>query len=295
MNTYLSHFDLMRSPTGLDYQTLLGNSTRLANNHAQGLTTLTVPAIAVALNQYDRITIFDANNSEVVTVEAAAPVNSTSITISPLQFSHAVGTPACSDNAMSLLSLADQIVDASDWIEDICNQSLWFNTWTEILPMPTMEAAIDNQMNLFFRPRHFPVLSVTSIQMQSQQANPITFDATQAFIDANQQYVRVPTLTQVGQTQAIWPGQPMNRVTNMWLTITYTAGFQPGSLPNNVRDAAILLVSEILSRRQNPTGADQINLGGKNIISVLRGDASGETLLVKNAKKKLARYIRRAF
>jgi hypothetical protein len=94
---------------------------------------------------------------------------------------------------------------------------------------------------------------------------------------------------------ATWPGQPLSRRTKAWVTITYTAGFTPATMPGIISDTAILLLSSILSRRQNPTGADQINLADKNLVTTLRGDPSGDSLLVKEVKQNLARYIRKAF
>lgn len=80
----------------------------------------------------------------------------------------------------------------------------------------------------------------------------------------------------------------------MWATIGYTAGFAPSALPPAIRDGAALLVSEILSRRQNPTQADVIMLGRKSLVATMRGDQSGESLFVKQAMRKLARYKVRA-
>jgi len=266
---------------------------RLSALHTAGaVTLLVVPNTTVQLNQYDRITIFDGPNSEVVIVAGTtnAGVGSIGIQTPGLQFQHAAGTPCCSDGVLG--SLADQIVDASDWLEtDFTFQALFQATYTgEILPMPSMQVSIDNQGMLVFRPKHFPVVSVSSIVMNTMQANPVTFNATQAFIDANQQYVRVPNLQMTGTSQVFYPNQWISRNRNMWLTISYTAGFQPAALPSGVRDVMVLLVSDILSRRQNPTGADQIDFADKRLVATMRGDTTGESLLVKQAKKKAAKY-----
>lgn len=290
---YISHLDYQRSPSGLESASLLGNSMRISNPVVAGATSFTVtPNTTVQLNLYDRITIFDGPNSEVVIVAGTTNEGSSNIGIQApgLQFGHAAGTPCCSDGILG--SLADQIVDASAWLEsEFTFQPLFQQAYTgEILPMPSMQAAFDNQNMLVFRPKHFPVISVSSIVLYLQQANPTTFDATQAFIDANQQTVRVPNLQATGTTQVYYPNRFMSRTRNMWLTIGYTAGFLPAALPPDIRQAVILLVSAILSRRQNPTGADQIQFADKHLVATLRGDTSGESLLVKEAKKKASKY-----
>ena len=292
-NTYLDHFQYLRSPSGLEALTLLGNSARLASLHALGATTLTItPATSVDLKQFDQITIFDGPNSEVVIVNADTNQPATSIPlVVGTQFQHAANTPLCSDGVLG--SLADQIVDASAWLEaDFTYQSLFQSTYTgEILPLPSMQASFDNQHMLLFRPKHFPVTAINSIVLQVQQNQTLTIDPTQAFIDSNQQIVRVPTLNITGpSSQVVWPMQRMNRYANAWITISYTAGYAQTALPADIKDAAVLLTSAILSRRQNPTGADSIVLGHKALVAVLRGDQSGEGLLVKEARRKLARY-----
>lgn len=296
-NTYVDHFQYQRSPSGLEVASLLGNSARLANLHSVGATSLTItPATTVDLHQYDQITIFDGPNSEVVIVNADTNQPATSIVLQAgTAFQHTAGTPCCSDGVLG--SLADQIVDASAWLEaDFTFQPLFQATYTgEILPLPSMQASIDNQNMLLFRPRHFPVTAVSAISIAAIQGQGMVLDATQAFIDANQQYVRVPVLNATGPaSQVYFPQQPFNRRMQQWLTITYTAGYTAAQMPPDIRDAAILLVSDILSRRHNPSGADQVMTGQVRLVTTLRGDLTGQSLLVKQARRKLTRYKVRA-
>lgn len=296
VNCYLSQFDFARNPSGLEYQSLLGNSLRFSAIGHVGDTTLNnTPTLTVQLNPYDRVTIFDGPNTEVVVVAAQANVGSSSFTIqSPgLQYQHAAGIPLCSDGVLG--SLADQLVNASSDLEDICNQSVFQQTWTgEVLALPSMQASIDTQSMLVFRPKHYPVTAVSAMQLNAIQAQPLVLDPTQVFIDVNQQIVKVPVLNATGPvSQVYFPQQSLNRTQQQWLTISYTAGFAPASLPGEIIDAACLLVAEILARRQNPTGADQIDFADKRLITTLRGDMSGESLWVKQARRKLHRYTRK--
>jgi hypothetical protein len=295
-NCYIDHFTYLRSPSGLEYASLIGNSARLSSAVSAAGTNvpITIPT-QVQLNQYDHVTIFDGPNSEVVTVASLATVPSSSFTISApgFQFAHAAGTPLCSDGILG--SLADQIIDASAELEAIAFTSLFQAAYTgEVLQIPSMDATIDNQRMLLFRPKHIPITALSAVSLAAIQGQPFVLDATQAFIDSGGQYARIPVLNITGtQSQVYFPQQPMNRQAQQWLTIGYTAGFTPASMPADIRDAAVLLTSDILSRRQNPTGADQISLGKKLLVNVIRGDFSGHSLWYKQATRKLAKYTRR--
>ncbi len=294
MNTYIDYLQYQRSPSGLESASLLGNPMRLSTVANALATTLNnTPNLTVQLNAYDQVTIFDGPNSEVVIVAANVAAGASSFTIQApgLQFQHAAGIPMCGNGVLG--SLADQIVDASAWLEaDFTYQPLFQATYTgEILPLPSMQASIDNQNMLVFRPKHFPVTAVSAISIAAIQGQGMVLDATQAFIDANQQYVRVPVLNATGPaSQVYFPQQPFNRRMQQWLTITYTAGYTQAQLPPDIRDVAVLLTSVILSRRQNPTGADQLDFADKKIVATLRGDNTGEGSLVKEARRKASRY-----
>src|SRR5712664_2959667 len=97
-NTYIDCFDYIRSPSGLEWQSLVGNMARFTSTQNAGVTTLTIPAvgpqsITVPLNQFDRLTIFDGSNTEVVLVASAgAAVGATSVPLTgPTLFAHPSG------------------------------------------------------------------------------------------------------------------------------------------------------------------------------------------------------------
>lgn len=292
-NCYIDFYQYRRSPSGLESDSLLGNAMRLSALTSAGATSLPVtPATTQDLHQYDQVTIFDGPNSEVVQVniDSNMPIASIPL-VAGTQFQHAAGTPCCSDGPLG--SLADQIVDASAWLEaDFTYQPLFQATYTnEVLPLPTMRASITNKNALLFRPMHFPVTALLSVSLQQQQGNATPIDITQAFIDATQQYVKIPVINATGtQSQVIFPQLPMDRTADQWITISYTAGFTQAQLPPDIRDVAVLLTSVILSRRQNPTGADSIDFADKKLVATLRGDNTGEGLLVKEARRKASRY-----
>lgn len=302
VSTYIDPIAYLKQPTGLTLSAYVGDVGRIASCSA-GATSLTVTSAltGIALNQYDSFYVFDGPNSEQLQVgSGGANVGATSI---PLQaataYPHVGGTVYCTDGTSG--SLGEQIFIASRWIEDdICHQALWQTAYTnEILTMPTMRAAIDNQQNIHFRPRHFPITTLTSLSIMTVQGNSISYDPTAAIIDSDQQTVDIPLLTSVGGNQANqgnpWLWRTVNRTGNAWLTLAYTAGFAVGALPPPITRACTLLTSECFSTLVNPTGADQINQGKRSVMFMLRGDTSGESLLIKNAVKYLTPYIAESF
>lgn len=267
-----------------------------------GATSLIVPALTVALNQYDMLYIFDGPNSESLQVgSGGAIIGATSIPLQALtSYAHTGGTPYCTDGADG--SLGKQILTASRWIEDICYQSLWGSTYVnEILTMPTMRAAITRQGNLHFRPRHFPLTTLTSVTVQTNAFDVTSYDPTQAIIDSDQQTVDLSPLAVLStQTSQIaqaspWSWNRLNRSTEAWVKITYAADFALGGLPTTVERACCLLTNETFAQENNPDGSDQISQNKRSQVFALRGDLTGESLLVKQAKKLLAPYIMQSF
>lgn len=302
-NTYIDCITYSKAGTGLVLQNQYGNIGRIAACSV-GATSLTLVAnqalTAQALSPYDDLYLFDGINSEHVQVgNAGAAIGATSIPLQAgTQYAHIGGTPYCTDGTQG--SLGQAIFEASRWIEDICHQSLWGSAFVnEILTMPTMRASIDNQWCLHFRPRHFPITTFTSISLQLSQMNIITLDPTQAIIDSDQQTVDIPNInfTTSGRppTQASpFFVQQVTRASNAWLNIAYSADF--ASLPATVTRAAKILTNEcIASLRENPFGADSIQQNKRSVTFVLRGDQSGESVLVKKAKALLAPYITKPF
>jgi hypothetical protein len=291
-STYLDHFAYQRMPHGLSLSSYIGNSARLANDISAGATSLPLnTATTVDLNQYDQLYIFDGLNSEIVTVATAAQMPATSITVSPTAYAHTQGVALCSDGTAG--SLGTQLFTTGQWVEDICHQSLWVSTYSnEILSMPTMRAALDEQGQLWFRPRHFPITSLSSLSLQVGNYTATSYDASQAIIDGDRQLVQVPTLQPVSsgsQPPYTLLRSTVGRGTKATLTITYNSGYT--QLPNTVQRACSLLVNQCFVELSNPIGADDMMQGRRSVTFTLRGDTSGESLLVKQARKLLQPYI----
>jgi hypothetical protein len=293
---YISHFDFLREPSGLETASLLGNSGRLSSAVVAGATALPVtPTTIVALAQFDRVTLFDGPNTEVVQVVSTVATGQASIPLlTGTQYAHAQYTPYCSDGGSG--SLADQIIDASTWLENICQQSLFQQSYTETLRIPSMRAALDNEQQLAMRPRHFPVSSVSSLSLKSSQSDSTTYDAAQTIIDSAAQVVYVPALLSTGGNSTTYNLLPMrSRTANQWLTISYLAGYPANAIPGDVREAVMLLLSDILAKRLNPSGAYETQMGKRRIRLSATADTSGDSALVKRARQILQNYSSEAY
>ncbi len=298
MNTYIDIYSYLRASTGQMTSALVGNTARIASPGVSvGVTLipLTQPT-TVALNQYDQVTIFDGSNSEVASVTAPASIGSTSITVSALQFAHAAGVSLCSDGASG--SLAQQIITASQWLEDICRQPLLQTSHVnERLSLRTTRAAVTRDYTLKIRPHQFPVQSVSAISVQINASTTLNLDVSQTFIDADAQLVELAQLTTTSTTNSLWGNvsPPIYANTPGFVQISYSAGYAYAQIPPVIQRAAILLTSDALGQLANPIGADQINQGKRSVQFTLRGDATGESLLRKQAMSLLAPYTQRSF
>jgi len=296
VNSYISWFDWQRSVTGLEWDSLIGNKGRLTSATALGATTLPVTALTVQLNQYDVLTIFDGSSSENVIVQSTAAVNATSITISATTYTHALGTPFSSDGVLG--SLAEHILRASQLLETICKQTLFTFTYTnEKLAMPTMRASIDNQWALHFRPRHWPVNSISALSITTVVGDTINYDPAQVIIDSDKQICSMPNMMPLplpGSGQSPYPiWNVTSRYREAQVTLTYQAGY--ATLPYDIIEAATLLVSDQLAKRDNPIGALEVSSGNRHISAAIRGETTGDSILFKRAKKILDNYTVQAF
>lgn len=295
-NTYLDIFTYTRQPSGLTTSGYYANAFRFTASQSAGVSSLTVPgsAITTGMNAYDNLYIFDGPNSEIVQLGQDASTGTTRLILaSPTLYGHGIGVAACGDGPNG--SLPEQIFTASQWVEDICHQSLWSATYTgEVLPMPTIRAALSNQGGLLFRPQHFPVTALSAFSIQTgDSSTAVAYDASEAVIDGRARSVRVNVLKPLNAQQSQltqWTAPALSRSTEAVLNITYTAGFAQGALPSTVMRACSLLVNQCHVQLTNSVGADSIQQGKRQVIFTLRGDTSGESLLVKEAIGLLTLY-----
>lgn len=298
MNTYISIYDYLRAGTGQDTATVLGNVSRIASpGISAGATSisLTTPT-TVALNAFDPITIFDGANSEQVTVSTTTGAGASSLPVSATQYAHVAGTPLCSDGVQG--SLAEMIVNASAQLETYCRQPLLQATYSnEELPLRTMRAAVTRDYRMLLRPKRFPVQSVSAATLQINGMTTVTLSTSYAQLDADAQLVTFTQMSSSTGTTTFWGvfAPPVFPTTPGFVSLSYTAGFAYAALPYDIKQACIWLVSDLLSDRQNPTGAAEIKLGNMQLVTRLRGETSGDSVLVIRAKKALDPYKQKPF
>lgn len=296
-NTYIDCFDYTRSTSGLEWQSLVGNMARFTTSVSSGSSSLTIPAvgnqaITTQLNQFDRITIFDGSQTEIVTVASAgAAPNTTAIPLTtPTQFTHAAGVPWCSDGAIG--SLSDQIVAASVWFEQECYQSLLLSTWTnEALTMPSLLATIANDGTLTFRPRHWPINSISALTLAYTPTTSVGYDPSQVFVDGDHRLCMAPktTIFPASVSSNMIPAPPA-RSQFAQLLVTYSAGFAYATMPYDIKEAVILITADMLAKRHNPIGAPDVGDGSTRISAIIRGEKTGESLLIKRARMTIEKY-----
>jgi hypothetical protein len=295
---YLDVPAYLRAATNLETASLLGLNTSLGGSStlAAGATSLPVASStgwAAAL-----VWLLDGPYSEVCQVTTAPDGTHLTVAAPGTRFAHAPGVSVSQGGASG--SLADAILRASAWIEDYCQQgtgatdhSLFAVSRSERWGLPSMRASLDRDGVLIIRPGHFPIQSVASVAVELGQGQSLSFDVTQAELPSNGRYVEIPYLL----INAPAPGQilvlessGLSRSRRQWATLTYTAGLTPGAVPYDVQLACVWVTSELLAERRNPTGAARVHQGKFELEARLRGDISGDSILLLQAKHALNPY-----
>lgn len=303
MNCYIDPLIYQRAPTGMETATLVGACGYLgAAGAAQGTTTLPL-ALPLQMNLPigTRVTLFEGGSSEVITLTQNASVGvSTSLTVTATQYAHTGACVFCTDGFYG--SLADVMVRASRRLENKCMQSLMQASYTDTLPLQSMQAAISKEHQLYIRPRNFPVTAVTALSIESVANQSLTLDPSQAIIDTLRQSVYVPILQAAGAGGSgswsyVFQTLPFDMSTPGDIIITYTSGFAYASMPVDVQEACILYASAELARRLNPTGAAETMMNKTRTRYRIVGDPLGANALAAEADRLLERgnYVRKAW
>jgi hypothetical protein len=96
----------------------------------------------------------------------------------------------------------------------------------------------------------------------------------------------------VGQ-QLLLESRGLSRARRQWAVISYVGGLTAGAVPYDVQQACAWVVSDFLGYRQNPAGAAEVRLGKREVVTRLRGDLSGDSILLLQAKAALEIYRER--
>jgi hypothetical protein len=251
--TYIDFYDYLRMPTGQNTSSMIGNPFRLQAPQTLGASSLTVPQAAIQqpIYAYSNLYIFDGANSEVVMVSGDILGPTTSIAlVTPTQYAHSAGATCCTDpvnqdgTPSSAGSLAPVIFTASDEVESICKQPLLQATYTETYALQSMQASIDSIGTLNIRTTKSPVSTVTSAVLNTDVIKGQAIPLTSLLVKFKGQLISV-----------LGAGGGVPQCTEGDIDVTFTAGYLYAQLPPRVKQAAVWLVSDILSDRINSTGA----------------------------------------
>jgi hypothetical protein len=297
-SSYLDVPTYLRAAANQETASLLGLNTTITGAPAAGTTTLPVAASAgwVAGPAW----ILDGPASEAVQVTGSGDGTHLTLAAPGTAFAHASG--ASVSQAGTAGALGEIILRASAWIEGYCRQgvagdrSLFAATRTERWTMPSTRAYLDRDQVLAVRPAHFPVQSVSALAIEFGQGQSLAFDATQIELPSVARMVYLPYLLQASPTpgqQLVLESAGLARGRRQWAVLTYVGGFNAGALPYDVQQACAWVVSDLLAYRQNPGGAAEVRLGKKATVSRLRGDLSGDSILLLQAKAALEPYKER--
>lgn len=144
---------------------------------------------------------------------------------------------------------------------------------------------------LVVRVGHFPVQSVASLAVTLTDGTVVTLDATRAQIGASGRMIEASVMVAGGAQPGLSPdGAPLSRWRRQWVSVTYTGGIAVGAVPYDVQQACVWVASEFLAQRRNPTGAAFVKQGKFEISARPRGDTSGDSILLLQAKAALEAY-----
>ena len=304
-SAYIDIAGYQQAPHGQETASLLGLSTTTGggSNQPAGTTSLVVAsASGNASWTAGPAWILDGPTSEIVTVTGSADGTHLSLAAPGTAFAHAPGVSV--SQAGSAGCLAATILRACGWIENYCQQgasagsagdrSLYALSRSERWGMPSMRAYLDRDRVLAIMPGHFPVQSVSAVAVEFGQGQSLTLDAAQCELQSSGRLVELPYLLQSGVTlgaQLFLDTRGLSRSLRQWATITYVGGpCASGAVPYDIEQAAVWMTSDLLSQRQNPTGAAEQSLGKRRLVQRQRGDAVGDSILLLRAHDALEPY-----
>lgn len=301
LSAYIDVPAYQRAPHGQEIASLLGlNTTTAGATQPVGTTNLQVAAssgYAAGLAW-----ILDGPTSEVVTITGSADGTHVTLAAPGTIFAHAAGVSL--SQAGSAGSLAEVILRASSWIEGYCRQgtsatdrSLFALARTERWGMPSLRAFIDPSQVLHLRPGHFPIVSVSLLTVELGFGSTVTFDTSGGELTGGRT-LEVPTWLTSGNlpiNDLVFLSRGLSRGTRMWAVLSYTGGVPAGSVPYDVQQAAVWMVSDFLAQRANPTGASELQVGKVSRTQRLRGDMKIVSILQQQAQEALQWFRAEAF
>ncbi len=296
-SAYLDVPAYLRAATNHETASLLGLATTIGGSSTVAAGTTSLPVASSTGWASGPLWLLDGPSSEVCQVIASADGTHVTLAAPGTQFDHVPGVSASQGGASG--ALAETILRASAWIENYCRQgsgatdrSLFAIPRSERWGMPSLRAYLDRDGVLVIRPGHFPIQSIASVAVELGQGQSVTLDATQAELPSSGRLIELPhrlwSTPSPGQLLVLENG--LSRGRRQWVTLTYTAGLTPSAVPYDIQLACVWVTSELLAERRNPTGAASMRQGKFQLDARLRGDTSGDSILLLQAKHALDPY-----
>jgi hypothetical protein len=291
----------LRAATNLETASLLGLNTTVGGSGVTVVGATTLPVAASAGWAPGLLWLLDGPYSEMVMVTAAPDGMHLTLAAPGTQWPHAPGASASQGGSAG--ALAEIILAASGWIENYCQQgasaadrSLYAVSRAERWGLPSTRALFDRDGVLALRPGHFPVQSVSALSVESAPGQSLALDVTQIEVASSGRLIEASSPVAVGGLPGqpyLWENGGVSRSARQWVAVTYLGGLMVGAVPYDLRQACVWLVSDLLGQRRNPTGAAMVRMGRFELQARPRGDTSGESILMTQAKAALEPYRER--
>lgn len=297
-SAYLDVPGYLRATTGQETASLVGLNTTLGGSGTIAAGATSLPVVASAGWAAGALWILDGPYSEVAQVTGSADGTHLTLAAPGTAFAHAAGVSA--SQAGTGGSLAEALLRASAWMENYCRQgsatgdrSLYSVSRTERWGMPGTRAWLDGDDVLATRPGHFPVQAVASLAVTLTDGTALSLDVSQAQVVSSGRLIEVPVVLAPGAYPVVPSGPLLSRWRRQWVSVTYTGRIAVGqgtTAPYDVQQACVWVTSELLGQRRNPWGAARVRQGKFELEARLRGDLSGDSILLLQAKAALEAY-----
>lgn len=156
------------------------------------------------------------------------------------------------------------------------------------------EAFISTDGDLLVYPAKLPIISVSSLKIAkgaTELAITLTeTDGTAKYnVDFARRNLRFPWGEVVLQGTAVFNDFYSLRGQQFYTKMSYRGGWEAYAIPDDIKLATILYTRELISKRNNTSGAQSITQGG---ISLRFSDRTEKSDLVKDAERLLGPYRR---
>jgi hypothetical protein len=284
MGTFATYLDLpdflVNGTANVETATLVGGNTTLSGSVAAGAGALplTSPAGFPGSGLFTAWVLDGLNSEKVLGSLSGSTITLVGGTVA----AHAAGVTVCSAGTGGCL--ADVIARASRAVENYCRQgpdgsadrSLYAVSRVENLRGPSLRASWDTQNTLVLWPRRWPIQSVTSVSIQYGTLAPVLLNMGMPLISDGLRSIEIPYQDVATITPITFVNQSGLRSQWFVVALTYVAGACGSGafagVPDDIREACVLLACDLLAQRSNPLGLSEVKQGKVDRTFRNRGD-----------------------